>query len=79
VEGEAGTVELRVADLVRVCRTRAGLSARQLSSLADLSPSYVTKLEAGELEPSLRSFARIVLALHMTSSEVMFCVTQSAH
>lgn len=75
--GEAGSAP-DVADLIRVCRMRAGLSARQLSALADLSPSYITKLEARELEPSLRSFARIVLALRLTPLEVLFCVSLSA-
>lgn len=76
--GETGSAPIEVAELIRVCRLRAGLSARQLSALADLSPSYITKLEAGELEPSLRSFARIVRALRLTPFEVMFCVSLAA-
>lgn len=65
-------------DAVHHARMRSGLSARELSSKASLSPSYVTKLESGELEPSLRAFARIARATGMTQAEIYFCVLQES-
>jgi transcriptional regulator with XRE-family HTH domain len=34
------------------------------------SGSYVSKLEAGTIEPSLRGFARLAKALEMTPQEI---------
>lgn len=69
---------VKIGELVAHARRRVGLSARQLSAQAGLSASYVTKLEAGELEPSLHSFARIAMATKMTQAEVFFCVVQES-
>lgn len=69
---------MTVGNIISVVRSRTGWSARELSRRAGLSPSYVTKLEAGEIEPSLRAFAALVRALKMTSTEIVFCVWQEA-
>lgn len=65
---------LKLGDAIRFLRLKRGISARSLSLSAGLSSSYVGKLEAGEIEPSVRAFGSIALALSMTSAEVMFCV-----
>jgi transcriptional regulator with XRE-family HTH domain len=67
---------IRLADAVHHLRSQRGMSARALSLKAGLSPSYVGKLEAGEIEPSVRSFARLARVLGMSPQEVFFCVTQ---
>jgi transcriptional regulator with XRE-family HTH domain len=67
---------IRLADAVRYLRQRKNISARALSLQAGLSPSYVGKLEAGEIEPSVRAFALIALALSMSIQEIFFCVMQ---
>lgn len=59
-----------VGAAIRLLRERNGLSARALSAKAGLSSAYVTKVEAGTVEPSLRAFARLALALGMTEGEV---------
>lgn len=70
-----GTQEtLDLPGILREFRERRGLSKRALSQRAGLSASYVGKLEAGEIEPSVRTFALIALALELTSHEVFFCV-----
>jgi len=54
--------------------------ARALSLKAHLSPSYVGKLEAGEIEPSVKAFGRIALALGMNPQEIYYCVVfESLH
>lgn len=65
-----------LAAAVQVQRVDRGYSARALSLQAGLSPSYVGKLEAGEIEPSVRAFARIALVLGMNQAEIAFCVMQ---
>lgn len=65
-----------LADAVRYLRMQRGLSTRALSNEAGLSPSYISKLEAGEVEPSVRVFGRIALVLGMSPQEVFFCVVQ---
>lgn len=69
---------ISIGDAIHIARTRAGLSARELSARAGLSPSYVTKLESGEIEPSLRAFAKIAKAASMTQAEIYFCVLQES-
>lgn len=67
-----------VREAIRYARNRKGLSARALSLQAGLSPSYTGKLEAGEIEPSLRAFGRLAIALGMSEVEVFFCVVTEA-
>jgi transcriptional regulator with XRE-family HTH domain len=50
------------------------VSARRLSIDAGLSPSYVSKIESGEMEPSFSAFAAIAREVKMTSWELMFCI-----
>lgn len=67
-----------IGDAIRFKRQEAGLSARALSLRAGLSPAYVFKLEAGEIEPSVRCFARLALALEMTRDEIWVCLVNEA-
>lgn len=58
---------------------RTDLSARGLSAACGLSPSYVSKLEAGEIDPSFRAFAKLSLALGMTTAEITFFLCMEAN
>lgn len=68
----------KVGALIRVARERRGLSARQLSAITGYSPAYVSRLESGNLDPSLRAFAKIAHALHLNNIEVMLCLAVEA-
>lgn len=77
--GQPSTLDARsltLADAIRYLREKRGFSARSLSLKAGVSPSYVGKLESGEIEPSVRVFARIALVLGMSQPEIFFCVVQ---
>lgn len=65
---------LGVGQLLRSARERRGMSARAVSIEAKLSPSYVNKLEAGDLDPSLRAFARLARVLQLTTMEILYVV-----
>lgn len=67
-----------VGDAIRLLRKRQGMSARALSSLSGLSPSYVSKVEAGEMEPSFRAFASMACVLRMTPREIYLVIAQEA-
>ena len=65
---------LSLGKLLRMVREERGWSARAVSYVAGLSPSYVSKLESGEIEPSLRAFARLAETLGLTNAEILFVV-----
>lgn len=73
--GLSESQEVSLGDIIRHLRVKQGLSARALSLQAGLSPSYVGKLEAGEVtEPSVRAFAQLVSVLQMSPFEVYLSV-----
>lgn len=59
--------------------SRTHLSARALSLNAGLSESYVGKVEAGNCEPSLRAFSKIVVELGLKPQEAWVLIMQEAH
>ena len=63
-------MDLSLATVIRTLREKHGLSARQLSEAAGLSPAYVGKLEAGGLDPSFRCFSKIARQLGMSAREI---------
>ena len=65
---------LTLGNAIRFMRERAGLSSRALSAIAGLSPSYVGKVESGDLGPSFDAFCAIVHGLKCTDGEILFLV-----
>lgn len=71
---------LTLGQAIRTLREqRTDLSARALSAASGLSPSYVSKVESGEIEPSFRVFAKLALALGMTTAEITFLLCLEAN
>lgn len=71
--------ELTIGEIVAWLRTqRTSLSSRGLSLQAGLSPSYVGKVEAGHLDPSLRAFGLIAQTIGMNEGEVFVAVMCAA-
>jgi transcriptional regulator with XRE-family HTH domain len=46
------------------------MSQRSLSARTGRSPAYVSKLESGQLDPGLRGFAAVAVALNLSPLEV---------
>lgn len=65
---------MTVRSLLRAAREARELSARGLSLQAGLSDSVVGKIESGEIQPSLRAFARIVSQLQLSDREIALLV-----
>ena len=72
-------METAVGAAIRFARQRRRLSARQLSEAAGLSPSYVSKVESGEIEPKLTTFGKIAVELEMSPEEICFCVLSAVN
>ncbi len=53
-------------------RNKANLSARALSLEIDKNPAYITKLEAGEYEPSIKVILDIIYACNTTPEEFFY-------
>lgn len=68
------TQEVSLPTAIRYLRERKGMSARAVSQAADLSASYVSKVESGQMEPSFRAFCKIAEVLEMSDREVLFVV-----
>lgn len=50
-------------------RTQKGISARQMSNALDFSQSYLSKVESGEMQPSMDKFFAICVYLGITPAE----------
>lgn len=62
------------ADIMKFLRERQGLSARRLSIMAGLSPSYMSKLECERLIPSVDIFNKLVENIGCSDSEILFLI-----
>ena len=62
---------------VRALRERAGLDGTRLAELAGMKQAYLWRLEAGRTLPSIRSLARLALALELPLTELLTDVDYS--
>jgi len=58
-------------EVLRDRRTRAGLSQERLAEESELTRNYVSDLELGKKSPSLRTIARIAIALGVDAHELV--------
>lgn len=59
-----------VAEAIRYKRHAVNVSKQALGVEAGFSQSYVGKVERGDCVPSVRAFAKLAVALHMTPLEI---------
>ncbi len=71
VRGEATERGRGLADVVHNRRLEAGLTLAQLAERTALSPSFLSQLENGRTNTSLRSLQRIADALGTTATELL--------
>lgn len=57
------SVNPAVGQRLRAARLAKGLSARQLASLADVTPAYLSRLENGQLSPTVSTLSKVMQAL----------------
>lgn len=69
---------LSLRDAVRFKRNDCGWSQRELAKFAGLSSAYVSALETGRIQPSLRAFARLAAVLRFTGPELRLIINSEA-
>jgi transcriptional regulator with XRE-family HTH domain len=57
---------------LRAIRLRRGLSLRELARRVDLSPSAISQIETGKMQPSVRTLYALVSEFGVTVDEVLF-------
>jgi transcriptional regulator with XRE-family HTH domain len=57
---------------LRAIRLRSGLSLRELARRLDLSPSSISQIETGKMQPSVRTLYALVSEFGVTVDEVLF-------
>ena len=57
---------------LRAIRLRRGLSLRELARRLDLSPSTISQIETGKMQPSVRTLYALVSEFGVTVDEVLF-------
>ena len=57
---------------LRAIRLGRGLSLRELARRVDLSPSAVSQIETGKMQPSVRTLYALVSEFGVTVDEVLF-------
>lgn len=60
-----GYAERLAGNLLKVARSRAGVSQRQLAELADMPQSTIARIESGTRQPSLPVLLRILAAVDL--------------
>lgn len=69
---------ISVNAVVQAKREELGLSKRELARVAGMSSAYVSALESGRLQPSLRAFARLAIELRLSPREIAYVVWAEA-
>ena len=67
-------MSLTVGEILKAVRDSRRVSSRQVSHDAGLSPTYLSKVERGAMEPSLQAFARIATVLELNDAEIALAV-----
>ncbi|MBR6099472.1 helix-turn-helix transcriptional regulator [bacterium] len=54
------------AENLRVERARKNISQEKLAEMADITPEYLSRIEAGKFSPSLVVIANLAIALNVS-------------
>ena len=60
--------------LMRFLRERNEVSARALSERSNISLSYVSKMEKGDVTPTVEVFSRIISNLDVSNAELVYLI-----
>jgi transcriptional regulator with XRE-family HTH domain len=61
-----------IGQRLRAIRVQRGLSLRELARRVDLSPSSISQIETGKMQPSVRTLYALVSEFGVTVDEVLF-------
>lgn len=60
--------------LMRFLRERKDISARALSEKSGLSLSYISKMENGDVTPTVEVFSKIITNLDLSQAELVYLI-----
>lgn len=67
---EKQAIDSLVGARIRQLRQKHGLSARELASLAGVTPSYLSRLENGRFSPTISALTKVVQAMGESVGEI---------
>ncbi len=70
-------MSFQLADLVLNRRRELGMSRQELSRAADVSYPYVSQIETGDRQPSIKTMAKLAQALGLPLSELASAAPES--
>lgn len=68
----------RVAERIRALRRLRGLTQEALAEAAGFHPTYIQKVEAGRIAPTLAALARLARALHVPVASIVQAMDEPA-
>lgn len=68
---------MNIGHALKVCRSAKKLSLGDLAGLTELSPSYLSMIEAGKREPTLSSIEKIAGAMGVPTPILLFLAAEN--
>lgn len=65
------SIRKKIGKNIQNIRKKLGLKQVEVAVDAGLNPSYYSKIERGEVNPSMEKFYRIIKSLNVNSSEIL--------
>jgi len=65
------SLEVRFGELLKELRVKKGLTQEQLATDCDLDRTYISLLERGERQPTLKTLFAIAEVLGVSASEIV--------
>jgi len=75
---ESAEVHPSLGTNLRVLRTREGMTAKALAEKIGVSPSLISKVERGSVNPSVDVLRRIAMALHVSWADLTDALPRAA-
>jgi transcriptional regulator with XRE-family HTH domain len=64
------SLQQKLGQKIKTLRNEAGLSQEKLGELTGLDRTYISDIERGKRNPSLKSLEKLAKALHISISDV---------
>lgn len=65
------TIRAEIGKNIKKARVKIGLKQVEVAVDAGVNPSYYSKIERGEVNPSLEKLFKIIKALKVSSSDIL--------
>lgn len=69
---------MNIGNAIKLCRTSKGMSLESVAKLADFSASYVSLIEAGKRDPSVKVIDALARAMKIPTPILVFLAADSS-